>query len=283
MKPISLLLLLFAGIVTAAQGNTTLGNRIDTLHSAILKEERYVRVHLPRNASINGSKRFPAIYVLDGDALFEEVSKILSRLNNETGRTISEEVIVVGLGNIWQRYRDYSPSRINSSPWVDDHTASTTGGGETFISFLEKELLPYIQTTYPVSSNRILLGHSMGGLAVMNILLKHPSLFDHYAAIDPSMWWDDQKLLKESKSILSSREFTKKSLFLGIANTIDRDMDVAQIRKDTSANTVLIRPSLVLVDFINAGPDNKLQFKWNLRKYLSASRDHQIIKQFSHI
>jgi predicted alpha/beta superfamily hydrolase len=173
---------------------------------------------------------------------------------------------VVGVGNIWLRYRDYSPSHINSSPWVDDHTAKTTGGAEAFISFLEKELLPHIQAKYPVSSTRILMGHSMGGLAVMNILLKHTNLFDHYAAIDPSMWWDDQKLLKESKGILSRKTFEKKSLFLAIANTVNKDMDVAQIKMDTSARSVLIRPSLTLADYINANLHSKLRFTWKYYK-----------------
>ena len=263
MKPVLLLFLLFASMATAAQGNkTAVGKRIDTIHSALLKEDRYIWVHLPKNASISSSKRFPVVYVLDGDILFEEVTNIFNRLYKETGKNISDEVIVVGVGNIWLRYRDYSPTRISSSPWVDDHTAKTTGGGEAFISFLEKELLPHIYVTYPVSSTRILMGHSMGGLAVMNILLKHASLFDHYAAIDPSMWWDDQKLLKESKAILSSKTFEKKSLFLAIANTMNKDMDVAQIKTDTSAKTVLIRPSLTLVDYINASTHSKLRFTW---------------------
>ena len=263
MKTVLLLFLLFASMVTAAQGNNTaVGKRIDTIHSAILKEDRYIWVHLPKNASTVSSTGFPVVYVLDGDVLFEEVTNIFTRLYKETGKNISDEVIVVGVGNIWLRYRDYSATRISSSPWVDEHTAKTTGGGEAFISFLEKELLPHIHVTYPVSSTRILIGHSMGGLAVMNILLKHTSLFDYYAAIDPSMWWDDQKLLKESKVLLSSKTFEKKSLFLAIANTMNKDMDVAQIKTDNSAKTVLIRPSLTLVDYINASIHSKLRFTW---------------------
>ena len=191
---------------------------------------------------------------------------MIKRLSKETGKNVSNEMIVVGIGNIWQRYRDYSPTPITSSPWVDSHSASISGGGDKFISFLENELFPYVHSKYSNSSIRILIGHSMGGLAVMNILLKHPHLFTYYAAIDPSMWWDDQKLLIESKTILAEKTYEKRALFLAIANTKEMDMDVAQIKKDTSAKMVLIRPSLTLVDYINNNKQNKLRFDWKYYK-----------------
>ena len=131
---------------------------------------------------------------------------------------------------------------------------------------MEKELFPHVQSKYNASSIRILIGHSMGGLEVMNILLMHSGMFNCYAAIDPSMWWDDQKLLNESKTILADKTFEKRSLFLAVANTKDMDMDASQIKKDTSAKTVLIRPSLTLVDYISANKQNKLQFEWKYYK-----------------
>jgi predicted alpha/beta superfamily hydrolase len=173
---------------------------------------------------------------------------------------------VVSIGNLWQRYRDFSPTHVVSSPWLDNYSAKMTGGGEAFITFLEKELFPHIKSAYPSSGKRILIGHSMGGLAVMNILLKHTNMFDCYAAIDPSMWWDDGKLLQESKTILSGKSFEKKSLFLAVANTMEKNMDIAGIRKDTSVKTVLIRPSLILADYINANKQDKLKFEWKFYK-----------------
>ena len=43
-------------------------------------------------------------------------------------------------------------------------------------------------------------------------------------------------------------------------------MDALQIKKDTSAKTVLIRPSLTLVDYINDTKQNKLRFDWKYYK-----------------
>lgn len=91
-------------------------------------------------------------------------------------------------------------------------------------------------------------------------------MFNYYAAVDPSMWWDDQKLLNESKSLLADKTFEKRTLFLAVANSINLDMDTSQIKKDTSAKAVLIRPSLTLVDCISNNKQNKLRFDWQYYK-----------------
>ena len=122
--------------------------------------------------------------------------------------------------------------------------------------------MPFIEKKYPVSSVRTLVGHSLGGLVVMNILLKHKELFENYIAIDPSMWWDNNKLLSESVSILGSQSFDNKKLFLAIANEQDKKMTSDQIRKDTSAKTFMIRPSFLLTDLIEKNKQNGLWFQW---------------------
>jgi uncharacterized protein len=217
--------------------------------------------------------RSPVVYVLDGQVFFEEVKGILHRLSKETGKSMSSEMIVVGIGNIWQRDRDYSPTHVDASPGVDPHACAVSGGGEKFMLFLQKELFPYIDSKYPASPVRLLIGHSMGGLEAMNILLKHSDMFDYYAVIDPGMWWDDQKLLNESKKILASKTFEKRTLFLSVANPKGLEMNVWQIRTDTSEKTALIRPSLTLVDYISQNKQNKLRFDWKYYK----DYDHMIV------
>jgi predicted alpha/beta superfamily hydrolase len=260
------LFLLFSLSCMLLKAQTDAGSstkRIDTIHSILLNEDRYIWVHVPDNATADS--KYPVIYILDGQILFDEVNTILNRLSNESGKNLANEMILVGLGNIWQRYRDYSPTHITSSPWVDSHSALISGGGEKFVSFLENELFPYMQSQYPASSTRILIGHSMGGLLAMYILFQHPKMFNYYAAIDPSMWWDGQNLLNESKTILAGKTF-EKTLFIAVANTKDMDMNVSQIKKDTSEKTALIRPSLTLVEYINNNKQNKLKFDWKFYK-----------------
>ncbi|HEX6171829.1 MAG TPA: alpha/beta fold hydrolase [Chitinophagaceae bacterium] len=271
MRTIPLIILIFAACGLAYQNKPGAGTMassakiIDTIHSKILNEDRYIWLHVPEPAR-NTTKKYPVLFVFDAEANFDATKKILDNLSKEPAFKSAGDVILVGIGHIWLRYRDYSPTRVDPSQWVDAPTAKTTGGGEKFVSFIEKELLPYIEKKYPVSSFRTLIGHSMGGLMVMHILLKHKELFDSYIAIDPSMWWDNNKLLNESVSILGSQSFDNKKLFLAIANEQDKKMTTDQIRKDTSAKTFLIRPSFLLVDLIEKNRQNGLRFQWKFYK-----------------
>lgn len=234
---------------------------VDTIHSKILNEDRFIWLHIPKAQPAN--KRLPVIFVLDAEANFDETQKTLDKLSKEPASNTAANVILVGIGNIWQRYRDYSPTHVEAaSAGIDAATAKTTGGGEAFVSFLEKEVLPHIEKKYPVSSNRTLIGHSMGGLMVIYILLKHTALFDNYVAIDPALWWDNHKLLNEGASILGNQQFDSKRLFLAIANETEVKMMADQIKKDTSSKTALIRPSFLLADIVEKNKQNKLNFQW---------------------
>ena len=263
------LLFYLSSSLAAQTGTTTVKKIIDTIHSSILKEDRFAWVHLPNSAVGKSSSKtiYPVVYVLDAEANFERTLEILNQFSKKKGDSIFSQIIVVGVGNIWERDRDYTPTHVSPSPFVDKMEAEKSGGGEKFTLFLEKELIPYINSKYPASSSRLLVGHSLGGLTAINILLNHTKLFNSYAAIDPSLWWDDQKLLKQSKTILSEKKFENILLFLAIANTKDKEMNsVSQIKTDASEKTVLIRPTVVLTDYLNANKQNELKFNWKYYK-----------------
>lgn len=94
------------------------------------------------------------------------------------------------------------------------------------MAFIEKELIPYIDASYHTQPYRMLIGHSFGGLTVINTLIHHKDIFNSYISIDPSMWWDHERLLKESQAALKSVSFEGKSLYLGIANTMEDGMTI---------------------------------------------------------
>lgn len=268
MRRYLFLLFFFASILLKAQTtNYTMSVASHSFHSTILKEERFFDIYTP--ADIKSAKIKPAeiIYVLDGAAHFTTVIELLKQLAKETRDSSFSRKIVVGIGNIWARDKDYTPTHVMYSSFIDSNAAKVSGGGEQFISFLKKELIPYVDSIFPVAAKRILIGHSLGGLMVVHTLFKHTALFNKYAAIDPSMWWDDQRLLKQAKIQLANKKFENSSLFLGVANTSSKDMlDAAAIRKNTSRKTALNRPSVLLADYINANA--KLSFEWKYYKNL---------------
>jgi predicted alpha/beta superfamily hydrolase len=183
--------------------------------SNVLKEERSIWIHLPKayHESRTASERYPIIYVLDADLNFLTVTGVQAALHRG-GRSPNPDAIIIGIENT-DRTRDLTPTAAISKK--GQATLENSGGGERFVTFLEKELLPMIERQFRTTERRILIGHSFGGLTAINIFLKHTRLFSDYLAIDPSVWWDNAKLLKEAKELLQEPKFNDISLFIASA------------------------------------------------------------------
>lgn len=225
---------------------------IDSIHSKFLNEQRKFWVHVPASAGLEKKKKYPVVYVLDAERCFTGVVGMIDYLSAVNGNDICPEMIVVGIPNT-NRTRDLTPTKVTSGLWITDDIAKNSGGGEIFTAFIENELMPYIDSIYPTLSYRVLLGHSFGGVMAVNTLVHHKNLFRAYIAIDPSMWWDNQKLLHETKQTLKNNIYPHVSLFLGMANTLPPGMDTASIKNDTTSATIHSRSILQLRDYIMAG------------------------------
>ena len=132
-------------------------------------------------------------------------------------------------------------------------------------TLIEKELIPHIDSLYPTTPYRMLIGHSLGGLMVVNTLINHTDLFNDYLAIDPSLWWDNQKLLKQAENVLHQKKFTNKTLFLAVANTMADGMDTMQVVHDTTGNTIHTRSILEFAKALKANSANGL--RWSYKYY----------------
>lgn len=163
-----------------------------TFHSEVLNEDRQVNVYLPQDYHPDSLKTYHVIYLLDG-SLDEDFIHIAGLVQFSAFPWIQrcEESIVVGISNI-DRKRDYTFPTNNEQ---DKKDFPTTGGSASFISFIEKELQPMIESTYSTDSTSTLIGQSLGGLLATEILFKHDHLFENYVIVSPSLWWDDESLL----------------------------------------------------------------------------------------
>jgi uncharacterized protein len=246
-----------------AENKIIIGN-IASIHSKILNEDRKIWVHVPEdNGGGNFAKeKYPVVYLLDGDAHFASVVGMIEQLSTINGNTICPKMIVVGIPNT-DRTRDLTPTPVHGDPpYMDSSATKTSGGGEAFIGFVEKELMPYIDSLYSTAPYKVLIGHSFGGLTAMNTFVHHNRLFNAYIVIDPSMWWDKQKLLGEAKVDLAEKKYDGESLFLGIANTMEKGMDTASVKADTNSMSRHIRSILTLRTYFNDNPNNGLRFKY---------------------
>ncbi len=219
------LLLLLLPIFSLGQndpGNIIIG-KVDSIRSTTLKETRNYIVYTPPSYNDNTflPQKYPVLYLLDGDAHFHSVTGLLQFLGTGiNGNNLVPEMIVVAIPNT-DRTRDLTPT--NTSKGYDGKVypfLQTSGGMPNFFKFLKNELIPHIDSGYHTSPYRILVGHSLGGIAVINALYAIPETFNAYISIDPSLWYDNQILLKKAKDYFSKTKLENKFLYLGQANTI---------------------------------------------------------------
>lgn len=239
--------------ISIEQNNAISIGHIDSIYSDILHESRELWIRLPRNAqnSIYNTK-YPVLYVLDGDVQFYGVTAIIGDLS-DNWNTKLPEMIVVGITNT-NRMRDMSPTNVAFD--------TTSGGAENFLDFMEKELMPFIEQKYPAANNKTFVGHSLGGLAVINAFCNRPQMINNYIAIDPHLRWDDQYILKRADSLLNISNFENRSLYVGIANTMPEGMNYSTVMMDTTGETLQIRTILEFTHKLDSIKPKGLSFKW---------------------
>lgn len=231
----------------------------DSLFSNTLEEQRIFWVQLPENFDPESKQKYPVIYVLDGEVHLKAVYTVLSYYWGG----YMPEMIVVGISNWDHRTRDLTTSEIETRRGAAYNQES--GGAENFTRFIKEELIPYTEANYPVSSYRTLIGHSYAGLFTIHLLMNHSDLFNNYIAIDPSLDWDNQKLLKRSGELISTREFEGISLFMSLSGQLhmqNSDITIENVMQDSSDYTLFARS---IIDFSNAIKENPkcgLNFHW---------------------
>ena len=238
--------------------------QIDSVYSNILDQSRKIWVHIPECAkdSTSNKTKYPVLYLLDGPAHFYSVTGMIKQLSTINGNTIVPEMIIVAIPNT-DRSRDLTPSHVDIDVMSGDSIPYASGGGNKFLDFMEDELIPHIEKTYPATSYRTFVGHSFGGLSVINALISRQHLFNNYVAIDPSLWWDDQAFLNEADSLLSTNKFEGRALYVGVANTMTAGMTINEVQNDTTPSTIFtvhIKAILKFVQSLDAKDDNGLLF-----------------------
>lgn len=232
------LFILFGTIHAFAQKTPFSIGVIDSLKSIEMNETRRLNIYLPEGYSADSAQTYNVIYLLDGsaDEDFIHVSGLV-QFCNFSWINILTPTIVVGISNV-DRKRDFTfPSTIQK----DKDDFPTTGESAKFISFIEKELQPYIDKTYKTNSNKMLIGQSLGGLLATEILYSKPQLFNQYLIVSPSLWWNDESLLNGNPEILNVSYSNKTELFVAVGNEgkiMERDAKklFKQLKKSKAIN-----------------------------------------------
>ena len=265
-KKANYILLVLSVFLFVNQGNSQskylvqLGN-IESIKSTVLNEDRAYYVQLPQN--YNDKKKYPVIYVLDGDVLLNAVHLVH---DNYYGGFMPE-MIIVGVSNSNNRTRDLTTSKITERrgmPYNEEN-----GEAYNFSKFLINELIPHIEDKYPVTNYRTIIGHSYGGLFATNLLVKHTEVFQNYLLIDPSLDWDNQKLLKESELEFKKEKFEGKNIYVSLSGQLhmqNKDITINNVMEDTSEYTLSARSNIGFYNLIKSQETIGLNIKWKYYK-----------------
>ena len=180
-----------------------------TINSKILSETRRVNVYVPPGYQESSETRLPVLYMPDG-GMAEDFLHVAGLVQVSVGNGTMRPFLLVGIENT-QRRRDMTGPTEKES---DKKIAPRVGGSAAFRRFIRDELMPQVRGRYRTTNETAIVGESLAGLFVVETFLLEPELFDTYIAFDPSLWWNDQKLLGDSGGLLRSRPKAEKTLYL---------------------------------------------------------------------
>lgn len=186
---------------------------IEELKSVVLGEMRILNIYLPEGYQENDTTGYPVVYLLDGsaDEDFIHISG-LYQFNSFPWVNRVPRSIIVGIATV-DRRRDFTyPTTIEK----DRAKYKTDGHSAKFISFMEKELQPFIEKKFKVTSSKTIIGQSLGGLLATEILFTRPGLFTQYIIVSPSLWWDNGSLLKRDPEILKESYSDRIKIYIGV-------------------------------------------------------------------
>ncbi len=179
-----------------------------TIASRVLGEVRRINVYAPPVYADSPNVRLPVLYMPDG-GLAEDFLHVAGLVQVSVGNGTMRPFLLLGIENTARR-RDLTGPTQNAQ---DRTIAPRVGGSAAFRRFIREELMPVVRERYRTTSESAIVGESLAGLFVVETLLLEPDLFDSYIAIDPSLWWNDGKLVAGAEARLRAHSPGKKALW----------------------------------------------------------------------
>jgi predicted alpha/beta superfamily hydrolase len=188
--------------------HTLTGNiqKLRAFRSKIFDNRRDVLVYLPRGYRRFSRVRYPVLYLQDGQNVFDAATAfghvewgVDETVQELIRKNLIEPIIIVAIANTGEdRIHEYAPTR-----GVIDASAKrkkrSLGLARNYGRFLIEELKPYIDRKYrtkPEAEFTGLGGSSLAGLLTFSLGLWFPNVFTRLMVMSPSVWWDDQVIVK---------------------------------------------------------------------------------------
>lgn len=175
----------------------------DSIQSNVLNENRKIIIKLPRGYN-DSDKSYPVLYRLDGDLdLYTETVGTINRLVYM--EELVPEIIVVMIENT-NRNRDMMPT--NTSFYASEP------GAENFKNFIDNELIPYINSSYRTSNQKLLCGQSLSAIFTLFYFLTNPDSFDSFIACSGGFPDCEEYFLKLTNGFLKTKQNKPTNIFM---------------------------------------------------------------------
>jgi predicted alpha/beta superfamily hydrolase len=206
-------------------------------YSEILDREMSIFVKLPVSYYENTDRIYPGWYFTDANRSFPMLANMINVF--EVPRPSQPEIVLIGIGYKVEDMIDFFVFRTKDLTQINDPSADEymgkmisnvagqeidvrTGGAELFLDFISKELIPFVETNYRVSTNeRCLGGYSFGGLFSLYAMFTKPELFTKYYAGSPSISFGNRELYKNEELFASTHDDLNATLFMTMGGLED--------------------------------------------------------------
>ncbi len=184
---------------------------IAAFHSNILGNDRDVAIYLPPDYKTRPDRHYAVLYMGDGQNVFDGMTSFLPNKEwrvDETAQALIdaqaiEPIIVVAAYNAGAaRGDEYLPTRGKMT--FGGKEVEFGGKLDQYGKFLTDELMPYIDGHFRTKrgpQNTGLAGSSLGGIMALYLGLTRPEVFGKLGVVSPSLWWDDQLMLKQVQAL----------------------------------------------------------------------------------
>jgi len=206
-------LVLALGLAGGAPGSQGVDRdlRLERFTSATFGNTRTLRILVPPgyDAPANRDRRYPVLYLNDGQNLFDAATSTFTGREWRVDETVREltaagripPLIVVGIDHAGPRgrFREYFP-------WVDTFLSPPEPDpqGARYPAFLVDDVIPFVEARYRVARDpeqRGIGGSSAGGLAAINAVVSRPGVFGRLLVESPSIYVDDAHILKNATGV----------------------------------------------------------------------------------
>lgn len=178
----------------------------EKLRSRHLESAHDVIVYLPPGYEEDRDRRYPVLYMQDGQNLFDDATSFSGawHLDDAASQVIVSgqltPLIIVGISNAGAyRIDEYTPTR--------DAAKRAGGKADRYGRMLVEELKPFIDGAYrtlPDARNTGIGGSSLGGLVSLYLALKYSGIFWNVAVISPSVWWDNRFIVRRVRALAAA-------------------------------------------------------------------------------